>query len=140
MNIVLWAVLGLVGLTILLVVLDLVILKGGLIYQWKEAPDGPYQFRVRYKHWLPRWFRSTSTADMEINDQILSADGQFSAHGAAHEVGHGIRARRMGRWKYLWKYITNAEFRAAEEIWCNNFADEHMNDPVFKAISRIKKG
>lgn len=58
----------------------------------------------------------------------------------AHEIGH-IQRAKAAPYRYLWRYVTSAAFREAEEDACDAFANEHLATGYVRTIAaRMPKG
>lgn len=133
----LYILLGLIVSLLVFLLVDLRFAKWGLGFTWAEAPGGPLTFRIRRSHWMPKYFRKSKTAVMAVFFNVLVAQKTISAWWVSHEVGHIVRARQIGHWTYLFKYVTDSKFRANEEIMCDEFAKRHFSDPLFKTIATL---
>jgi hypothetical protein len=114
-------------------VVDLFLLKRGIAMEWQGQV-----YRLRLSSWLPRLLGSGGTT---IGDEIHIAGPSVSAWLLGHEFAHVIRAKKVGRFRYLWRYLTSKAFRTSEELACNLWADLHHKEPHPKWVaSSIRKG
>lgn len=58
-----------------------------------------------------------------------------SAFLLCHEMWHWIAARTDGQYRYLWQYVTSAEFRREEEEYANSFARDYQDDGYFEVLT-----
>lgn len=59
----------------------------------------------------------------------------------AHEVGHVQRAKKLGAYRYLWRYVTDGSFAKAEEEACHGFAMANAFSGYVRTIAaRMPKG
>lgn len=130
-----WLILGgLLALILAFVALDLFVFRRGIKLEWAGATT----YRLRLGSWLPKLLGHGGTT---IGDVVHIAGGQVSAWLVSHEVAHVVRGAKVGRFPYLWRYLTSRRFRLDEELACNVWAELHYTEthPRWVADS-IRKG
>ena len=95
--------------------LDLFVFRRGMRVEWA----GVATYRLRLGSWLPKLLGHDGTT---IGDVVHIAGGQVSAWLVSHEVAHVIRGQKVGRFPYLWRYLTSSKFRLDEEMACDLWA------------------
>lgn len=108
-------ILGILVLALGWVALDLFVFRRGIKLEWA----GVTTYRLRLGSWLPKLLGHGGTT---IGDVVHIAGGDVSAWLVSHEVAHVIRGAKVGRFPYLWRYVTSKRFRLDEELACNLWA------------------
>lgn len=135
MSIWLWILLGLLALVVGLW-LWLAVLPIGLGITGKIGPNDEHSVDGRIVGHSPfarlvRLFRGKGANDPPSGITLL---GRVHLWGPAsdvlicHELGHLVRAAAIGKWRYLWRYITDADFRTTEEATCAAFGLAYHTD------------
>lgn len=123
---------------LVLVALWLLWPKAGVGLLWHSAPGGPLRFRLRLHSPLARVVGIGKTVNngLSLFGVVHIRLGSVSPSLLAHEVGHVRRA--TGHWfGYLWRYLTDGEWRRAEEAACWDFATEHQGDAYLQNVARL---
>lgn len=112
----------------------------GIGLVWPDAPGGPLRFRLRLRSPLAWLMKQRGVNNgVTVFGVVHIRLGSVSPTLLAHEVGHAIRATGHP-WRYLWRYLTDGDWRRAEEEACWTFAGEHRDAPYLVNVARLHTG
>jgi len=77
---------------------------------------------------------------MAIGSWMFFRSASPSSYILAHEFSHCQMYQVMGLWRFLWTYITDAEFRRMEEARAHDWALANRDKYVFVKAAQIFSG